>query len=123
MRICSHHSLSHANKVLAIVKKLLNPISGYKSENLSLGVWSNCREQGYCISIYPNNLAGRVYHKLVFAEARSSDQVLVVTGENTDFDMQTNQPSEEAYMKNRKYFSADIEAAEYIVEFIKANVD
>jgi hypothetical protein len=117
-KIPVHHSLMVAHKVIKEVEKI---IPKEIAKECSLESWSNCREQGICISYYP--LKGFSFsHKVCIAECRNSDEILVIHGTTDDFDNQTNQPTEETYQKNRKYFryNDSIGAAKYIVEVLKA---
>ena len=94
-----HNSLIVARKVIRALEKI---IPRTIAKECSLESWSNGREQGLCLRYYP--VDSFLTKKFCISECRNSDSILVVHGSNNDFDLQTNQPSEEIYQKNRKYF-------------------
>ena len=114
MRITKHYSLAHADKVLALVKHLVKD-KATTTGDLIQEAWANCREQGYALTAYSTNIV--CCPKLVFAQSRGSEQVVVVFGFIGEFDHQTNQPNELVW-KSRKEFNDDCKAAEFIVKFL-----
>ena len=110
-------SLVVARKVVRALEKI---IPKELAKDCRVESWSNCREQGLCIKRWSRD--GGFDRRVVVAEARSSDSILVVTGTYCDFDMQTNQPSDEAW-HNRQYFDCgEYElAAKYILKIFKKN--
>ena len=115
-RIEITNSLKVAHKV---VKELEKIIPAKLARQCRVSSWANCREQGLCIEHYPETT--NPYLSICIAESRNSDEILVVHGHN--FDIQTNQPNDEAWDKNCKYFSYNehSEAAEHILKLIKEN--
>jgi hypothetical protein len=111
-----HPSLLVAHKVVSALEKIL-PKSIAK--DLTIKSWSNCREQGLCLE--RRGSVGKIaIDKIVFSEARNSDEILVVYGFYSDFDMQTNQPTDERW-GFRKYFKYNnySETAEFIANLLK----
>jgi hypothetical protein len=112
MKIPVHHSLKVARKVVGLIdlpKDIAN--------NCSIESWSNCREQGLFIDLY-----GKVFGDskgVCIAENRNSDHILVIAGLHKNFDIQTNQPSEEDW-KNRQLFDYNEheKAARFIEGFL-----
>lgn len=109
-----HYSLAHADRVLSLLRKELKGVKSANDDHVSIEAWANCREQGYCIKVYSkewdNNIA------ICFAQYRSSDSTVVVSGPAREFNNQTNQPSERVWEKNNRHFKVDEDkkAAEYI---------
>lgn len=115
-----HYSLVHANKVLALLRKELRGIKSANGDRVSIEAWTNCREQGYCIKCYPDVLPGMKLTDwaVCFAQARSSDGLVVVSGPLSEFDMK-NQPSAALWATDsRRYFDDDLEAAKHIAKEI-----
>lgn len=106
-----HYSLAHATKVLNLVRKKMRGTPF----DVSVGCWSNCREQGFHLARYTPGISD---FALVFAQQRNSDCIVVVYGAHTDFDIGTNTPNEEVWKKNRKDLRTDEEAADYIAELL-----
>jgi len=103
-----------ARKVLACLEK---KITKQQAKGSYLDSWSNCREQGHCLHYW--NAKDSCFQRLaLIAEHRSSDCILVILGPSREFDMQTNQPSEELYYATRKLFNCgDYKgAAKYILD-------
>lgn len=123
-----HHSLVVARNVVKALEKILPKEI---AKDCRITSWSNGREQGLCITYWFSPIA--INHskkvvfvdnhskKVVFARCRISDSILVVYGTTSDFDHQTNQPSEEVYQKNRIYFNCGdyIGAAKFIKSILK----
>lgn len=111
-----HPSLVVARKVVRELEKI---IPKNIANNCRIASWSNCREQGLCIECFSG--LTDFSKKVCIAECRNSDSILVVHGTNYDFDMQTNQPSEEIYQKNRRYFDYQHfkDAAKHILTILK----
>jgi hypothetical protein len=95
----SMEKMDVAFKVLNEVNRTINK---KVSKNLWLEVYSNCREQGYCIK-HKNGLS------ISFSENRNSDDIVVYVG--TKFDMQGNVPTEESYRKARYFRYDDVSGA------------
>ena len=117
-KIKAHPSLVVARKVVGALEKI---VPKDIAKDCIVRSWSNCREQGLSIEHWQ----GIDTHKAVVSEARSSDDILVVTGSNYDFDFQTNQPTDEAWEKNRRYFKYESygEVAKHILNFFKKHID
>jgi len=109
-----HHSLLHADRILAKVRKQLGRDFG--GDRVTISCWSNGREQGYFIDTFPNPEGKCEPMALCFAECRGSDQAMVVVGRTREFDHQTHQPSNDLWEKKgaRRYFDEDDEAADFI---------
>ncbi len=109
-------SLVHSEKVLKLVRSLA------KGLDLSLGVWSNGREQGFFLAKMEGS--PDVWAALVFAQYRSSDSMMVVFGPYQKFDTTTHTPAEELWggesKGHMKFFppDKDYEAAKFIVDFL-----
>lgn len=113
-RIETHYSLRHANLVLRELRRLWP--TEWKGE---VSCWSNGREQGYYITMYPPNdfkISLFLYPSCVFAQNRNGDQVVVVIGRADNFDITTNMPTDDCWESGKKYFSDNTAAAKYIVE-------
>lgn len=104
-------SLKVADRVLAAFRKLVANVEG---ESLTVKSWSNGREQGYCIS----NSAGvdmKAWRMVVFAEARGSDDIIVIGGTWNDFDITTHQPNDATWEKERRVRWKDYKGAAKLV--------
>ena len=108
-----HYSLVHSEKVLKAIRKAM-PKS--ISKDIHVDCWSNGREQGFHLSRYSHSLEPSL--SLVFAQQRNSDMVLVVAGTSRDFDVTTNQPSDEIWETGRKEFNHDEEAVFHIIKHL-----
>ena len=108
MKIVTHYSIVHSNKVLNLVRRALK---SWKGEEIGLTLWANGREQGYSLTCF------RTDRQVVFAQQRNGDGIIVMQGRINDFDISTNMPSESTW-KAAKGFSSDAEAAEAIVHFL-----
>lgn len=109
-------SLVHADKVRAELNKLEDiDIRAY------LEVWSNGREQGYYLLRNEGELLhdSKKWRACVFAENRSSSEIVVICGPYPGFDSRTHQPTEELF-RRAKYFDEgrEADAALYIAEFL-----
>jgi len=115
-KIPVHHSLRVARKVISEVEKI---IPRAIAKECYIESWSNCREQGLCISCFP--IKSSFSRKVCVAECRNSDEILVIHGTTYDFDHQTNQPSEAIWETNRKYFRYNDYkgASEHIVKVLE----
>lgn len=116
MKLTKHYSLKHSDKVLKLVKQNL-PKDG--QSEIVVQAWSNGREQGYHLS--HRIIGNRSYNVfgINFAQQRNSDSILVIYGSIKDFDIQTNHPYETIW-KDRKEFSNDADAANFIIETLLA---
>ncbi len=122
-----HYSLEAANAVLKLINKKLPKKF---AKGCTLKVWANGREQGYCID-GPSNDVYKNTKKLVFAQQRNSDYIVVVAGTVFEFDEQ-NQPSELLWNtgfhlpthgyegKGRRDFETHNLAADRIVSYLTA---
>jgi hypothetical protein len=99
-----------ARKVLAQVNKKM---SSKVAKTCSVEAYQNGRESGYSIVQYCNPAL-----KVSFSENRNSDDIVVYAGEDQEFNMGGNIPSEKIYHQ-AKYFRYDKidEAAQFIVDF------
>jgi len=111
-----HSSLLVAHKAVSALEKIL-PKSIAK--DLVIKSWSNGREQGLCLE-RSGSVEKIAIDKIVFSEARNSDEILIVYGSRSDFDFQTNQPNDEIW-ESRMYFNRNdySKAAEYIANLLK----
>jgi hypothetical protein len=117
-KIYVHPSLTVARKVVSALEKILPKNI---AKNLILKSWSNGREQGLCLKYTKVDSISVLSSKMiVFSEARSSDQILVMAGDASDFDFQTNQPNDEIWEKYRSYFKSGeySVAARYILNLL-----
>lgn len=119
-RIEKHTSLLHADRVLREVRKLWPTDEGWDG---TIDCWSNCREQGYHLSLMVLDDERFGQAECVFSEGRSCDGALVMVGngKSDDFNFQTHQPSEEVWL-DRKYFH-DCEIAQTWTEKMKGRGD
>ncbi len=118
-KLVKHPSLVHAEKVLKLVRKRWDGLPEATRENLRTAViqtWSNGREQGFHISL--RDSAAEADRAVVFAEQRSSDQVVVLAGDASRFDITTNMPDEKLWDEAVHCFSDDDEAADQIMRFL-----
>lgn len=104
-----HYSLKHANEILRLLRKEL----GRNGRGVTIEAWANCREQGYCLKVWPMGLDASRATGICFAQGRSGDSIVVVSGPILKFNNQTNHPSEELW-GDRRGFSDDGEATRYI---------
>ncbi len=104
-----HYSLKHANEILRLLRKEL----GRNGRGVTIEAWANCREQGYCLKVWPVGMVVDRAIGICFAQERSGDRLTVITGPILEFNNQTNQPSEKLW-ENRRGFSDNGEAARYI---------
>jgi len=108
---------------LKVARKVVSKIDLPKeiARNCILESWSNGREQGLCIQ----NANGHPesWQKILIAEQRNSDDILVVFGPCIDFDITTNHPSDEVW-KGRMNFRYDEfdKAAQFITDKIKGKI-
>jgi hypothetical protein len=116
-----HYSLEHANKVLALVQKEVRGVKSVNGDHVRIEAWANGREQGYCIKAIAE--ADGTDVAICFAQARSSDSLVVIAGSDREFNGQTNQPSETVWEKNRRHFDDNKKAAEYIAQEILKTVE
>jgi len=100
-----HYSLKVAEAIYLMVEQELTNRCVVKSnveDGIVVSAWSNCREQGYHLRVMGNipDLC------INFAQQRNSNNILVIVGTNSDFDSQTNQPSDELWERAgaTKYF-------------------
>jgi len=106
--IKKHYSLIHAAKVLKLIQKSRK----LKKIPIRLDNWSNGREQGYSLWVDTFSLGAR--RRVNFAQARNSDETIVIAGKPLDFDITTNMPTDEVW-ERRRYFKDDRDAAEAII--------
>jgi hypothetical protein len=101
-----------ARKVLAIVKRLAK--NSKDDSYIAVESYVNCREQGFALASHDNA-------KVAFSEFRRSDDIVVYFGIRSDFELNTNIPSEEVY-ESAKFFRANEheKAARFIVKFLES---
>lgn len=85
-------NLAHADRILREVRKIWP-----KAWEGWLKCWANGREQGYWIQASLWLKTARGAAACVFSEGRSCDGALIVVGRPTEFNYQTNQPSEKLW--------------------------
>lgn len=110
MKIPIHYSLKVARAVVAKID-----LPKEVAKNCDVESWSNGREQGLCIKkFFPLGES----KSIVVAQQRSSDDILIVAGTGSDFDFQTNHPSDDIWHKDgaRTHFNYNEKekAARYI---------
>ena len=74
--------------------------------------YSNGREQGYCLQYYNKKM-----YSFSFAENRNSDDIVVYSGESSDFNTGGNIPSDKIY-RRRGFFQNPKAAAQDIFSAI-----
>jgi len=106
MKIPVHYSLKVARKIadrINLPKQIAN--------ECVLESWSNCREQGLSIlRFYP------VSRKVVFAQQRNSDEIVIAYGHSSKFDNQSNMPSDEVWKDNICFKHNEIDKAVKFIE-------
>lgn len=109
-----HYSLKVAMKVVRELEKILPKEI---AKECTIESWSNGREQGLCVE-YSGAGSTDNWKSVVIAQQRCSDEILVVCGRYTDFDVQTNHPNDEIW-KNKVHFNykGEKSAAKYILDF------
>lgn len=112
--IHEHNSIVRSKRVLAALKKLM----GKSKIDLYLTHWAGGREQGYHLSW---RLQPGIYHGLSFAEARGSDQVVIVHGPEEKFDPCDHVPAEELWKKPNLIYVDEADAAGKIWNIIQQN--
>jgi hypothetical protein len=102
-----------ADSVLKEFKKLAR--ISESTREMDIYSYTNGREQGYTL----NESFGNNQRKVAFAEYRKSDDIVVYFGQRTDFERNTNIPSEAVYesMKLFDYNKPD-QAAEFIFDYL-----
>ncbi len=111
-------SLVHAEKVLRHIR----PLAKGLNFDISLGVWSNGREQGFFLARMEGDPAS--WPALVYAQYRTSDSTVVIFGRYQQFDISTHRPDDELWggesKGHMKFFppDKDAEAAKFIVEYL-----
>ena len=102
-----------AKRVLSHIEELLEGL-GTPDDMLWLNHYCNGREQGFALSDRLCTL------KVVWSEARGSDNIVVYAGEFADFENNTNIPHADAYTRGSKEFKfyQEREAAQHIVDFL-----
>lgn len=107
-----HYSLTRSRKILnKLIKDWPRTTGGY------IEAWSNGREQGYAIKLMERRDLDD-WQTCVFAQQRSSDQVIMIAGSALEFDVSTNMPSEKIW-STAKYFNTDNEAIVAILKWCK----
>lgn len=119
MKFEKHYSLVHAEKVLKLLRKKVQAAKGHKDSYVALDNWSNGREQGFHVAYYEHGVTGA--RGAVFAQARSSDAVVVLMGDEKHFDITTNMPSD-ALWKTRRSMDSDSLAADVIAQWLLEGV-
>ena len=108
MKVRYTQSLQVAHKVRLALDKL---VPSNMARHMWIESWANCREQGLCFNY------GK--YKAVTSECRNSDSIIVIIGEDMDFNMQTNQPSEKTWKEARSFFDPGEynKAAQHILDY------
>ena len=97
MRIPKDSKIGVAMAVLRAIKM--------KASDVSVDVYSNCREQGFFVSSYYKNAKWNERRAVSFAENRNSDEIIVQFGiKDKDFN-DYGVLSEKKYKTNKKHFS------------------
>jgi len=119
MRVEFRNSMIHAGIVLSYMQLLQSD----DDDNVlvSVGAWSNCREQGYHVSA--NGRAA------VIAERRNSDGIRVIVGDAHQFDGQSHMPTdslwgtfgEERSTDNTFDIGSEMEAAQTILRWLRGS--
>jgi hypothetical protein len=108
-----------AKKVLDIVKRLLKTKPKSWNGKGHIEMYSNGREQGFCIKVWCNTKV----MSIAFATYRSSDQIVVYSG-NESFSLQGNSPSDDAYHSKALFPPvAHEEAAKHIISLLEQFID
>jgi hypothetical protein len=111
MKIPVHYSLKVARKVVAKID-----LPAKVAKDCTVESWSNGREQGLCIKRFA--IPSTMSKQIVIAQQRSSDNILIVSGSQSDFDFQTNHPSDDVWVREgaRTHFLSNevLKAARYI---------
>lgn len=108
----SRSRVARANTILSAVEWLLND----DDPELSLGMYSNGREQGYTLKNMDNDYP---YRMVAFSEYRSSDTTVVYFGTVGDF--AGGLPSDKLWENARHFAYNDIhEAASFIVDYLRS---
>lgn len=96
-------SLQRAHRVLELVK--LDGLTKDEREEIIVTTYENCREAGYAASV--KGLVD-IDIKVVWAECRGSDEVVVYVGKAKDFELYPygNVPNEYVYEEHCHRFSA-----------------
>ena len=125
MKIEKHESLKVADKVVTEMRALIKGFQqDYTSDTeIRMSCWSNGREQGYMLEIYPrratDNGEYRDSRAVLIAQSRNSDHIIVVRDENHSFNFTTHTPSE-ADWKQETAFNWDQPklAASYAINWL-----
>lgn len=114
-----HYSLTHADRVLKLVRALWRALPEKDRPGVTVQAWSNCREQGY--SLENNDLLPREWVTVNFAQQRNSDEVLVIAGPSEEFDVTTNAPSDALWERAgaRECYRDDDHAARAILSALQ----
>lgn len=107
-------SLQKADLVLHILD-----VMDTKNMELSVQAYSNCREQGYAITMFGGD---KRIKKVAFSQCRNSDSIVVYRGYNGDF-LDGNIPIKEVYGE-RNFFQKGngnecFQAAEFILDYFR----
>ena len=109
MKFINRNDLA-ARKVLAIVKRLAK---NSKSDAFVLiETYANYREQGFALSTLSS--------KVVFSKNHNSDNIVVYFGHSSEFERNSNIPSEDVY-EIRKFFmyNEHEKAAKFILRYLE----
>lgn len=110
------------NDSMIVAKQVLNSINKhipkYLIKQCTIEAYSNGREQGYCILYYSKSTDNS--YKICFSQNRNSDDIVIYTGKNFNFNMTGNIPSQIIY-KSAIYFGYDEInwASRYIIRYLK----
>jgi hypothetical protein len=111
--IRKHYSLQVAEAMLAILTVEEN------NRDLVVESYQNGREQGYCVYDEETPIGVNTYRYAYFAQARTSDQIVVYVSSNGCL----QSIDDDAY-KTAKYFMPHeyVDAARYILDMLGSNV-
>lgn len=104
--------------LVAVLKKAPDLTEG-------LQAYANCREQGFSIMKLDYSGGKDNCRQVSFSECRNSDQITVYWGGTSDFNYQTNIPTDDTYYNRRKFFGYEKyeDAADWIIAYLKGEND
>lgn len=101
-------------KAWAVLAIVYDQLSGEGEKDIAIEPYLNGRESGFSITRYRGSAP-----KVAFSENRNSDQIVVYTGQSSNFSMQGNVPSDHIY-KEAQYFEPNdyVGAARTVLEYL-----